>query len=110
MLNTAQFDLATLQQSAGRAAALLRLLGNEHRLLILCQLADGELSVSQLQTRVGLSQSALSQHLARMREQGLLATRREAQMIHYRILDPAALRVIATLAELFCPPESGASK
>ena len=110
MLDTAQFDLATLQQSAGRAAALLRLLGNEHRLLILCQLADGELSVGKLQPRVGLSQSALSQHLARMRESGLLATRRDAQTIHYRICDPAALRVVATLAELFCPPEQGNTK
>ena len=79
MLDIAQIDLVILRQSAGRAAALLRLLGNEHRLLILCQLGDGELSVGQLQSLVGLSQSALSQHLARMREQGLLATRREAQ-------------------------------
>jgi DNA-binding transcriptional ArsR family regulator len=104
MLDTAQIDLVILRQSAGRAAALLRLLGNEHRLLILCQLGDGELSVGQLQSLVGLSQSALSQHLARMREQGLLATRREAQTIYYRVADPAALRVIVTLAEIFCPP------
>jgi DNA-binding transcriptional ArsR family regulator len=76
--------------------------------MILCQLANGELSVGQLQPRVGLSQSALSQHLALLREENIVATRRDGQMIHYRIADTAALRVIATLAELFCPPDPGA--
>lgn len=105
MFDLSRFDLALFEESAGRAANLLRLLGNEKRLMVLCQLADGELSVSQLQARIGLSQSALSQHLALMREQGLVATRRQSQTIFYRIEDPAALRVIQTLAELFCPPE-----
>jgi ArsR family transcriptional regulator len=103
MLDLARFDLAVFEDSAARAAALLRLLGHEKRLMVLCQLCDGELSVGQLQGRVGLSQSALSQHLALMREQGLVTTRREAQSIYYRISDPAALRVIQTLADLFCP-------
>ena len=58
-----------------------------------------------VQARIGLSQSALSQHLALLREQGVVATRREGQTIYYRIADHAALRVIQTLAELFCPPE-----
>ena len=93
---------------AARAAKLLRLLGNERRLTILCQLADGELSVGQLQSHVGLSQSALSQHLALLREEGVVATRRDGQTIHYRIVDPAALRVIATLAELFCSTDEEA--
>jgi ArsR family transcriptional regulator len=105
MFDLARFDLALFEESAGRAASLLRLLGNEKRLMVLCQLADGELSVGEMQRRVGLSQSALSQHLALMREEGLVATRRESQTIHYRISDPAALRIIETLAELFCPPE-----
>lgn len=73
--------------------------------MILCQLADGELSVGQIEPRVGLSQSALSQHLALLREEGVVATRREGQAIHYRLADPAAARLIETLAELFCPPE-----
>ena len=106
MLDLARFDLALMEESAGRAAALLRLLANETRLMVLCQLADGELSVGAIQARINLSQSALSQHLARLREQGVVATRREGQTIHYRIADPAALRVIQTLAELFCPPET----
>lgn len=104
MFDLTHFDLAVFEESAGRAASLLRLLGNEKRLMVLCQLADEELSVGALQDRIGLSQSALSQHLALLRENGIVATRREGQTIHYRIADPAALRVIQTLAELFCPP------
>lgn len=93
------------EESAGRAATLLRLLGNEKRLMLLCQLADGELSVRDIQSRVGLSQSALSQHLALLRAEGVVGTRRESQTIYYRIVDHAAMRIIETLAELFCPPE-----
>lgn len=105
MFDLAKYDLAMLEASAGRAAGLLRLLANERRLMILCQLADGEYSVGQIQPRVGLSQSALSQHLALLREEGVVATRRDGQTIHYRIADPAALAVIATLADLFCPKD-----
>lgn len=105
MFDLARFDLALFEESAGRAATLLRLLGNERRLMVLCQLAEGELSVSDIQSRVGLSQSALSQHLALLREEGVVATRRESQTIYYRIVDHAAMRVIETLAELFCPPD-----
>lgn len=105
MFDLSRFDLSLFEESAGRAAALLRLLGNEKRLMILCQLVDGERSVGQLQTLVGLSQSSLSQHLALLREEAVVVTRRESQTIFYRIADPAAMRVIETLAELFCPPE-----
>lgn len=107
MFDLTRFDLALFQFSAGRAAGLLRLLGNEKRLMVLCQLSDGEMSVGQLQGLVGLSQSALSQHLALLRDKGVVATRREGQTIFYRISDPAALRVIATLAEMFCPEGPG---
>lgn len=105
MFDLNRFELSLFEESAGRAAALMRLLGNERRLMILCQLLDGELSVSELQPRIGLSQSALSQHLAILREEGAVATRREGQIIHYRVADPAVLRVLETLAELFCPPD-----
>jgi ArsR family transcriptional regulator, virulence genes transcriptional regulator len=105
MFDLARFDLVLFEESAGRAAALLRLLGNEKRLMVLCQLADGELSVGEIQSRVGLSQSALSQHLALLREEGVVSTRRESQTIYYRIVDTNALRIIETLAELFCPPD-----
>jgi len=103
----ANLDIADFQASAGEAAKLLRALGNERRLMILCQLSDGERSVGELLPAVGLSQSALSQHLAVLREEGIVATRREAQTIRYRIADPAALQVVATLAEIFCPKEPG---
>lgn len=105
MFNLARFDLSLFEESAGRAAALLRMLSNEKRLMLLCQLVDEELSVGEVQRRVGLSQSALSQHLALLREEAVVATRRESQTIYYRIADPAAMRIIETLAELFCPPE-----
>jgi ArsR family transcriptional regulator len=103
MFDPGRFDMALLEARASQAARLLRALANERRLLILCQLAGGERSVGELQPLVGLSQSALSQHLATLREEGIVATRREAQTIHYRIADPAAVAVVGTLAEIFCP-------
>ncbi|MFN3313856.1 MAG: ArsR/SmtB family transcription factor [Hyphomonas sp.] len=92
-----------LKEKASEAAALLRTLANEHRLMILCRLNGGEASVSALQAESGLSQSALSQHLAILREQGLVATRRESQSVFYRIADESALRIIAVLADIYCP-------
>lgn len=94
--------LDAFQRNAAEAARLLRSLSNEHRLMLLCQLSEGERQVSQLQT--GLSQSALSQHLARLREDSLVATRRDGTAVFYRIADPAALSVIAVLAQIYCPP------
>ncbi len=105
MFDLARFNIGQFEESAGRAAALLRLLSNERRLMILCQLIGGELSVGTLQGRLGLSQSALSQHLARLRADRIVATRREGQTIFYRIIDPAALQLLETLADLFCPPD-----
>jgi DNA-binding transcriptional ArsR family regulator len=105
MLDLANFDITRFEASAAEAAKLLRVLGNERRLMILCQLADVERSVGDLRPLVGLSQSALSQHLAVLREDGIVATRREGQSIWYRISDPAAIKVVATLAEIFCPPD-----
>lgn len=99
-------DLARFEASATQAAALLKALSNEKRLMILCRLGDRELQAGALCPLVGLSQSALSQHLAVLREEGLVATRREGQSIFYRIADPAVGRVIATLAEIF-NPQSG---
>lgn len=102
MFDLANFDTAQFEANAEAAAKLLRALANERRLMILCQLTEGERSVGQLLPLVGLSQSALSQHLAVLREEGVVATRREAQTVWYRIADPAALKVVATLAEIFC--------
>lgn len=98
-------DPATLLVSAGKAAELLKALSNRHRLMVLCRLGEGECAVAELQAEVGLSQSALSQHLAVLREEGLVATRREGTSIFYRIADPAALKVIAVLIDIYCPKE-----
>ena len=106
MITHKAIELEQFQQSAGAATRLLRALSNEHRLMILCRLGDGELQVSQLQALVGLSQSALSQHLARLRDDGLVATRRDGTAVFYRIHDTAALKVIAVLADLYCSPPS----
>jgi DNA-binding transcriptional ArsR family regulator len=96
--------LVRLEQRAAEAAELLKLLGNENRLLVLCRLAAaGEMSVGALAGAVRLSQSALSQHLARMREEGLVATRRESQTIYYRVADDNAARLLKTLKDIFCP-------
>ena len=97
--------LAALEAKAAEAARMLRLLANENRLLLLCLLvAEGEMTVGRLAEALGLSQPALSQHLARLREDGLVAARRDAQSMHYRIADPRAARLLAVLHELYCLP------
>lgn len=93
-----------LEASARRASVLLKAMSNERRLLVLCQLADGEKSVSQLEALIGLSQSALSQHLARLRRDGLVVTRRAAQTIHYSLAGREAAAVMETLYALYCAP------
>lgn len=110
MIEPGDFDMIRFEASAGRAAKLLKALANERRLRLLCRLVDGERSVGQLRPAAGLSQSALSQHLAVLREEGVVATRREGLTVWYRIENPAALQVVAALAEVFCPspqPENG---
>jgi DNA-binding transcriptional ArsR family regulator len=100
----ADTEIAQLEQRVDEAARLLKLLASESRLLILCRLvAEREMPVGALAAAVGLSQSALSQHLAKMREDGLVATRREAQTVFYRIADPNARRVLALLKSIYCP-------
>lgn len=92
-----------IQQGAERAAALLRAVANEHRLIVLCLLIEhGEMTVGGLNEYVNLSPSALSQHLARMREEGLIAFRRDAQTLHYRIEDPDVFTLISSLKKIFC--------
>ena len=90
-----------LAACAESAARLLKLLASEQRLLLLCRLIEGESSVGELAEHAGLAQSATSQHLAKMRAEGLVRTRREAQTIFYSLADPAAIRVLQTLAEIY---------
>ena len=91
-----------MQRNAAEAVSLLKGLANESRLLIMCVLAEGEVSVSQLNTRIKLSQSALSQHLAVLRDQGLVKTRRESQTIYYRLAESPAMSVIEILHAVYC--------
>jgi DNA-binding transcriptional ArsR family regulator len=95
-----------LEPNAGEVARLLRLMANEKRLLMLCHMADaGEVSVGALAEAVGLSQSALSQHLAKLREDRVVATRRDAQTIYYRLADPRAAQLLDLLCDIYtCDP------
>lgn len=94
-----------LETKARRVSRLLKAMGNERRLMILCHLAEGEKSVGTLEGLVGLSQSALSQHLARLRRERFVKTRRQAQTIFYSIDSPEILAVMRTLYALYCAPE-----
>ena len=96
-------DLKKLAKQAGEAAALLKLLANEKRLLILCFLAvRGEMTVGELVDVVKLSQSALSQHLGKLRADGVVAFRRTSQTLHYRVADRRALQVLGVLKQIYC--------
>ena len=99
--------LAEMHEHAGEAAALMKTLGNEQRLLILCNLLEGPLSVSELNERVRLSQSALSQHLALLREQRLVETRRESQSIYYSLPPGPVTQVMGLLQDLYCSTPTG---
>lgn len=105
------FDPGSLEKKATEVADILRALANERRLMILCKLVEwGEANVNSLAEAVGLSQSALSQHLAKMREEGLVSFRRESQTLWYRIADPRIEQLFASLHKLFCEPPKRRSK
>ena len=91
----------TLAASAQKATRLLKLMASEQRLMILCKLSEGEQSAGDLTELVGLSQGAASQHLAKMRAEGLVDTRRDAQTIYYRLTDDAARQVIDVLCRIY---------
>ena len=95
-------DMMAMSRKADQAARLLRALSHGARLRVVCELVDGERSAGELVRASGLSQSALSQHLAKLRTEKLVATRRDAQTIYYRVADPKALQVLKVLFELYC--------
>lgn len=105
-LNLASDNIDQLREHAHAAAALLKAMANEHRLLVLCALAPGELTVGEINARVPLAQSALSQHLARLRGFGLVMSRRDGLNIYYRVKDGPAARIMEILYETFCGPEA----
>jgi DNA-binding transcriptional ArsR family regulator len=104
MLILANMNLKELQSKPGAAEAMLKAVGNRNRLVILCELLKGDRSVSALRGAIGLSQSALSQHLARLRKDDLVARRRESQTITYSLSSKPVTRLIGLLYELYCAP------
>lgn len=104
-LDTDMLDVESMERNAAEAVRLLKSIANESRLMVMCVLAEGEFSVGALNKRIGLSQSALSQHLAILREQGLVRTRRESQTIYYSLAETAALNLIHTLHDIYCKPQ-----
>ena len=100
--STPGLDGKAMRRHVGKAARLMRALSSEHRLMVLCALSAQELSVGQLNALVRLSPSALSQHLAVLRREKLVRTRREAQTIHYRLAPGIALEVVQLLYEHYC--------
>jgi DNA-binding transcriptional ArsR family regulator len=95
-------NIRDLEAQAGQAAKLMKAMSNPHRLFVLCQLLDGERRVSELEEATGLSQSALSQHLARLRNDGIVVTRRQAQNIYYSLAGTDVHQVIGVLHQIFC--------
>lgn len=95
-------DLSRLEAKAEEAASLLRSMGSPHRLMVLCTLLEGERSVGGLQERLALSASNLSQHLARLREEGLVSTRREGTVIYYRVSSDRVQPLVEQLYNMFC--------
>lgn len=98
-------DPQALRAASTRAVAALKVLANEGRLLLLCQLAHGEASVGELEARLGIHQPTLSQQLGVLRNEGVVATRRQGKNIYYSVSDPALLEILAVLYRLYCPKE-----
>ncbi|MBG6077135.1 helix-turn-helix transcriptional regulator [Polaromonas sp. CG_9.11] len=106
LLSHPVIDTDTLRQGAAQAVAALKLLANEDRLLLLCQLSQGELCVSELEAQLGIRQPTLSQQLGVLRAEGVVNTRRQGKNIYYSVADSAMLEIVAVLHRLYCPKET----
>lgn len=102
MLDTPTFDLDQMRDAATQACRLMKVLANRDRLLLLCQMTQGEKCVSELEALVGIGQPTLSQQLGVLREEALVETRREGKNIYYRIASPEAMAVLEVLHRQFC--------
>ncbi|CAN5780038.1 metalloregulator ArsR/SmtB family transcription factor [soil metagenome] len=98
-------DPEALRSAAGQAVGALKLLANEDRLLLLCQLSQGEMCVSDLEDMLGIHQPTLSQQLGVLRAEGVVSTRRQGKNIFYSVADPAMLEILAVLYRLYCPKD-----
>lgn len=108
MNETDAIDISRLQAAAGQASALLKALSNPDRLLLLCQLTQGEANVGELEARTGIRQPTLSQQLTVLRESQLVNVRREGKQMFYSVASPEALAVLQVLYQLYCPQDDGA--
>ena len=102
-MNETAIDTQALRTAAGQAVGMLKLLANEDRLLLLCQLTQGEQCVSELEERLGIRQPTLSQQLGVLREQGLVNTRRQGKHVYYTVADASVLEILQVLYRLYCP-------
>ena len=107
-MNVLSVELEQMQDAAEQACKLMKVLANPDRLMILCQLARGEMRVGDIETLLGIVQPTLSQQLTVLREEGLVSTRREGKNIYYRVNSPQALAVLEVLYNQFCPPSENA--
>lgn len=105
-----QIDLDAMQAAAAQACGLLKVLANPDRLMLLCQLTQGEHCVSELESALGIQQPTLSQQLGVLREEQLVTTRREGKQIFYGIASAEAMAVMQVLYDLYCKPTQGAKK
>ncbi len=99
-------DLDKMHESATRASNMMKLMGHPHRLMILCELKVAEKSVGELSKTIGISQSLVSQHLARMRHESVVSSRRDAQVVYYALSEGAASTLITTVYDIFCQTEA----
>jgi DNA-binding transcriptional ArsR family regulator len=103
-MSEALFELSDMRQAAGQACSLMKVLANPDRLMILCQLSQGEKRVGELEELLGIVQPTLSQQLTVLREEGLVSARREGKNIYYKLTSPQALALIEILYQQFCKP------
>lgn len=110
LMITHDFNVEQMREAADQATAMLRVLANEDRLLLLCQLTQGESCVIDLEESLGIRQPTLSQQLGILRTEGIVSTRREGKKIFYRVSDPQAVSVLTTLYGLYCPVAASAPR
>ena len=106
-MDTSTLDLDKMKTSAGKASQMMKVLSNPDRLMLLCQLSQGEKRVGELEEILGIVQPTLSQQLTVLREEELVTTRRDGKSIYYQIASPQALAVMNVLFEQFCGPQAG---
>lgn len=107
-MDTSTLDLEKMKASAGKACQMMKVLSNPDRLMLLCQLSQGEKRVGELEEILGIVQPTLSQQLTVLREEELVTTRRDGKSIYYQIASPQALAVMKVLFDQFCGPQTGA--